>query len=120
MNEVILLLFFIFFAIFGALGIFFLIRLSLKMEQVSKRLDDTLDILQREIPQITEQSKRTMQALETASLKAQRLMNTVQSPLDNFQSSGAAQAIIGFLRGFGYFKNVFTKSQNKQEEQIKE
>jgi len=114
-NEVILLLFFIFFAIFGALGIFFLIRLTLRLEEVSKQLDKTLIVLREKIPEFTEQSRNTLKTIEMTSLKAQKLMNIVQAPIENIQSSGVAQAMTGFLQSFSYFKNLFTKSKNPEK-----
>jgi len=115
-GEVILLLLLIFFAIFGALAVFFFVRMSMRIEQTAKHLDDILTQVEKELPDFCEQSKQTLKSLESTSNKTEKFVGQIQQPIQKLQSSGLWQAIVGMINGITYFRNVFGEKQQVKQD----
>ena len=102
-------------AVFAAVVVFFILRLSLKVEKTIEHLDRVLDIVEQELPRFTQQSERTLQAIEESSRTAKNTLEKLSRPLDVITSKPAWQMVSGMVSGLGAVKKLFHRRRGEQE-----
>ncbi len=119
LNEFLLILLVVMVAVFGAVVVFFLLKLLLKIERSIDHFDRVLTILEEELPRFTEQSERTLKAIEESSRAAQQTLQKLSRPLDVLTSKPAWQAVSGLISGFGAAKKLFRRRKTDTERETK-
>ena len=114
--EFLLILLVIMFAAFGAVGVYFLIKLSLKLESAVDHMERVLDLLEERFPKLADQSEETLKAIEESSRAVKITLDKLSRPLDVITSKPAWQAVAGLTSGVGVIKRLFKRSKGSQEQ----
>ena len=114
-TETILILLVVIVAVLGAALVFLIRRLSLKAEKTVEHIDRVLDIVEQELPKLTQQSERTLQAIEESSRAAKNTLEKVSRPIDVITSTSAWQIVSGIITGLSAIKNLFHRRRETPE-----
>ena len=115
LTETMLILLVVIVAVFTAVVVFFILRLSLKVEKTIEHLDRVLDIVEQELPRFTEQSEQTLRAIEESSRTAKNTLEKLSRPLDVITSKPAWQMVSGMVSGLGAVKKLFHRRRETPE-----
>ena len=116
LAEFLLILLVVMFAAFGAVGVYFLIKLSLKLESAVDHMERVMNLLEERLPKLADQSEKTLKAIEESSRAAKTTLDKISRPLDVITSKPAWQAVVGVANSFGMVKRLFKKSRREQEQ----